>query len=145
MAWQYLSKIKKTFFKDQAREILQKLLEIKPADDLAILSHVVPDPDPVLHLGISQTEHDLLTRYPTGTSRGISLMHNDMVKSNLIVRSGEIVGVVDWEMAGFFAWEAARGVHEKIRSPQAQDLQRLELDEETMNDRLFWNDLYRFY
>jgi COMPASS component SPP1 len=142
VAWQYMSKLKKTFFKDQARDILQKLREIKPDDAHATLSYVVADPDPVLHRGISETEHNLLGTPPAERSRGISLMHNDMVKSNLIVMDGEIVGVVDWEMAGFFAWEAASVVHDKIRSPQAEDLQLLELDEETVKDRLFWNDLY---
>jgi hypothetical protein len=36
------------------------------------------------------------------------------------------VGLIDWEMAGFFGWKTAGGVHRKLRQ----------------HDNYFWEDLY---
>jgi aminoglycoside phosphotransferase (APT) family kinase protein len=69
-------------------------------------------------------------------------MHNDVSMSNIIVDHGRIVGVVDWEMAGFFGWETAAKVHMQIRTPKRENFASLDLLEERLDDILFWNDLY---
>jgi hypothetical protein len=35
--------------------------------------------------------------------------------SNYIVDNDKIVGLIDWEMAGFFGWNTAREVYRKAR------------------------------
>lgn len=69
-------------------------------------------------------------------------MHNDFTLSNCIVDNDRIVGLVDWEMAGYFGWKAAGEVHAKIRTPQRQSFSHLNLSEEVLDDVLFWTDLY---
>lgn len=69
-------------------------------------------------------------------------MHNDVSLSNIIVDADEVVGLVDWEMAGFFGWKRARDVHVGIRMPKRENFARVDLEEEVLEDILFWNDLY---
>ncbi|XXH04198.1 hypothetical protein Hte_010612 [Hypoxylon texense] len=69
-------------------------------------------------------------------------MHNDISRSNCIVDNGKIVGLVDWEMAGFFGWKTAASVHVRIRSPRRENYASLNLPEGRLNDILFWDDLY---
>jgi hypothetical protein len=35
------------------------------------------------------------------------LMHNDMQESNIIADKDRIVGVINWEMDGYFGWKRA--------------------------------------
>lgn len=69
-------------------------------------------------------------------------MHNDFTLSNCIVSNDKIVGLVDWEMAGYFGWNTAAQVHVKIRTPRRESFAALNLSEDVLNDILFWNDLY---
>jgi hypothetical protein len=69
-------------------------------------------------------------------------MHNDLTPSNLIVDQGRIVAAIDWEMAGFFGWRAAREVHVQIRSPKRESYAHLQLPEELLRDICYWGDLY---
>jgi aminoglycoside phosphotransferase len=69
-------------------------------------------------------------------------MHNDVSLSNIIVDDDKMVGLVDWEMAGFFGWRTAASVHVKIRMPKRENFSALSLSEEVLSDILFWNDLY---
>ena len=41
----------------------------------------------------------------------IVLTHGDLVPRNILVKNGRIVGIIDWEMAGFYPeyWEYAKG------------------------------------
>lgn len=56
----------------------------------------------------------------TNTDSDKRFMHNDLTDSNLIVDNDKIIGVVDWEMAGFFGWKTAGEVHRRIRTPQKE-------------------------
>ncbi len=69
-------------------------------------------------------------------------MHNDLTPSNLIVDKGRIVAAIDWEMAGYFGWRAAREVHVHIRSPKRESYTHLQLPEELLRDICYWSDLY---
>lgn len=69
-------------------------------------------------------------------------MHNDLTESNCIVNDGRIVGLIDWEMAGFFGWKAAGEVHRRIRTPQREHFVDANLSEEKLQDMMFWKDLY---
>ncbi|KAI0873272.1 hypothetical protein GGS24DRAFT_464348 [Hypoxylon argillaceum] len=141
VAYPYLSEDQKGAFKLQAREILRKLHTIKPASGQMGHLHVVQDLN-IEHNGrISPLERDIL--FPdTNIDPDTSLMHNDFSTSNCIVDNDKIVGLVDWEMAGFFGWKTAGEVHRKIRTPQREHFAKLALSEERLRNILWWNDLY---
>lgn len=69
-------------------------------------------------------------------------MHNDLTQSNCIVSDDKIVGLIDWEMAGFFGWKTTGEVHRKIRTPRRENFANVTLGEEELQDIMFWNDLY---
>jgi RIO-like serine/threonine protein kinase len=69
-------------------------------------------------------------------------MHNDLTESNIIVDNDVIVGLVDWEMAGFFGWRAAGEVHRRIRTPQREHFVNAEISEERILNLMYWGDLY---
>ena len=141
IAWQYISDLQKHAFKQQARSILQSLSTVKRPAEFSQRSYVVPDPDPVEHRGIQEIERDILFA-EHNEDPDMSFMHNDFSLSNCIVNDDKIVGLVDWEMAGFFGWQTAAKVHFKIRTPQRESFASLDLPEEMLRDILFWNDLY---
>jgi hypothetical protein len=69
-------------------------------------------------------------------------MHNDLTESNCIVDNGMIVGLIDWEMAGFFGWKTAGEVHRRIRTPQREHFVNANLREQQLQGMMFWRDLY---
>lgn len=142
VAWRYLTSAQKASFKEQARDLLRKLQKIQPLGQNA-RSYLVPDADPVGHRGIEQLEYDMIFSEDNKDS-DISFMHNDFNQSNCIVDDDKIVALVDWEMAGYFGWKTAGQVHATIRCPQAAFYSHLDppLPPETLDDILFWNDLY---
>jgi aminoglycoside phosphotransferase (APT) family kinase protein len=69
--------------------------------------------------------------------------YNDLQPSNIIVKEDRIVGIIDWEMAGFFGDRAAK-VHRRFRHPGKEAFARvalseLELERATCGN---WVDLY---
>ncbi|KAM5484223.1 hypothetical protein MaudMau93_005940 [Microsporum audouinii] len=138
IAWQYLEADKKASFKEQARDFLRLLNAQK--SPFCGPSYVVPDSEPTAHRGIQEKEADILFQNPDTSDLG--LMHNDLTHSNIIVDNDRIVGVVDWEMAGYFGWEKAAKVHISIRSLTRECFAHLDLDEEFLLDIIYWNDLY---
>ena len=71
----------------------------------------------------------------------MGFMHNDLTPSNCIVDKDIVVGLIDWEMAGFFGWRAAGEIHRRIRTPQREHFVHANLREEQLRDMMFWNDL----
>lgn len=94
-----------------------------------------------MHRGIQELEWDIIFS-DQNKDADISFMHNDFTTSNCVVRDGKIVGLCDWEMAGWFGWNTARNVHVQIRTPKRDNYAALDLPEEMLKDILFWNDLY---
>ncbi|KFY31014.1 hypothetical protein V493_01478 [Pseudogymnoascus sp. VKM F-4281 (FW-2241)] len=123
VAWQYLSQNQKESFKQQSRKILRQLHTVKPADGRQTRSHVVLDPN-VLSNG------------------HLAFMHNDFTECNCIVENDRVVGVIDWEMAGFFGWKTAGEVHRRLRTPQREHFASLNLSEARLQEFIHWNDLY---
>lgn len=107
-------------------------------------TYVVEDKDPTSHRGVQLSEAEMLfgDARPTQSTH-LGLMHNDTQPSNIIVDKDRIVGLVDWEMAGFFDWNVAKKVHEEFRTPRRENFKNLNVSEEWLNDVLYWNDLYR--
>lgn len=138
MAWAYLTIAQKQSFKTQARQIIKALLTLKGPHQ-----YVMVDPNPARKKGISQEEEDILLSGSTDETE-LGFAHNDLTPDNIIVKDDKIVGIIDWEMAGFFGDRAAK-VHRKYRTPSPrprEDYLRLELSEEKLDDLTFWNDLY---
>ncbi|EFR05484.1 hypothetical protein MGYG_08498 [Nannizzia gypsea CBS 118893] len=138
IAWQYIGADKKASFKQQARDFLRLLNAQK--SPFPGPSYVVPDSKPTAHRGIQDKEAEILFQNADVSDCG--LMHNDLTHSNIIVDNDKIVGVVDWEMAGYFGWERAANVHLSIRSLTRECFAHLDLDEEFLLDIIYWNDLY---
>ena len=125
VAWPYLSQRQMDSFREQAREILRELHSIKPSDGRQVRSHVVPDPNIRDNGRIQPLECDILFS-DNNEDSDMSFMHNDFSESNCIVDDDKIVGLIDWEMAGFFGWKTAGKVHHLARP----------------HDTPFWEDLY---
>jgi hypothetical protein len=141
VAWPYLSKRQKECYKQQAREILHQLHTLKPTEKLQIRSHVVPDPNILVNGRINPLEGDILFT-SNNHDPDMNFMHNDFTASNCIVDNGTVVGLIDWEMAGYFGWRTAGEVHRRIRTPQREHFVNANLKEDELQDIMFWNDLY---
>jgi len=63
------------------------------------------DPDPVRNKGISTEEYNVLF---ANDNEELGFSHNDLQPSNIIVKNDVIVGIIDWEMSGFFGHRAGR-------------------------------------
>ncbi|KAI1466425.1 uncharacterized protein F4812DRAFT_460697 [Daldinia caldariorum] len=128
-------------FKEQARQMLKKLGTVIPPSGISRRSYIVPDPDPIHHRGIQEIEEEIILA-GDGKDTNLSFMHNDVLLSNCIVDNDKIVGLVDWEMAGYFGWKTAADIHVRIRTPKRENFTSLNLPEDVLHDILFWNDLY---
>ena len=69
--------------------------------------------------------------------------HNDLQPSNIIVKDDKIVGIIDWEMAGFFGERAAE-VHRRFRHPGKEAFAGISLSETDLERAACgnWVDLY---
>jgi hypothetical protein len=67
----------------------------------------------------------------------LGFMHHDLTEPNCIVDNDSIVGLIDWEMAGFFGWKTAGEVHRRLRIPQREHFPNLDLSEKRLQDICF--------
>lgn len=104
--------------------------------------YVVPDPNILTNGRIGSVEADIL--FSPVETPDLGFVHNDFSRSNCIVNNDKIVGLIDWEMAGFFGWAKAAKVHEKIRTPQREHFVNVNLGEDDLRKIMWWNDLYDF-
>ncbi|CAH0017566.1 unnamed protein product [Clonostachys rhizophaga] len=144
IAKQYLGSDDMESFKEQARVVLRTLRDIKPPSAQKSRSYIAPAPDPVKSHRVRQEEAEIIFS-DVNTDTDFCFMHNDFTESNTIVNDGKIVGLIDWEMAGYFGWETARQVHLRIRGPRKESFAHLESKEEfkdILRQMFFWRDLY---
>ncbi|CAH0049065.1 unnamed protein product [Clonostachys solani] len=140
IAWPYLSGQQRDSFKTQARELLRQLNSVTPPGDVRTRTHVAQDQNILTNGRIRPIEADIL--FSSNIDDDMGLMHNDFTRSNCIVNDDKIVGLIDWEMAGYFGWKTAAEVHRKIRSPQREHFAKVDLSEEELLEIMSWNDLY---
>jgi COMPASS component SPP1 len=76
----------------------------------------------------------------TGDDLELGFSHNDLQPSNIIVNAGKIVGIIDWEMSGYFG-ERAAIVHRRMRCPGKEAFANANLSEEEVEDLTVWNNL----
>lgn len=141
VAWPYLSQSQRDSFKEQARKVLRQLQTVKPGNDAQAPGHVVEDPNILTNGRIHAMEADILFS-AAGPDEDLCLMHNDLTESNIIVDKNRIVGIVDWEMAGYFGWKRAAEIHRKIKTPQREHFVHANISEEKLLEIMEWNDLY---
>ncbi|KAK4191089.1 kinase-like domain protein [Podospora australis] len=141
VAWPYLSHTQQEAFKRQARDIVRQLHAVKPTDGRKTRSHVVQDPNILSNGRINPLEGDILFS-DTNNDPDISFMHNEFTEYNIIVDNDRIVGLVGWEMSGFFGWRTAGEVHRRIRTPQREHFANVKLSEEKLQEIMVWKDLY---
>ncbi|KAF3173406.1 hypothetical protein TWF788_009153 [Orbilia oligospora] len=142
-------------FTGKARKVLGQFRNISSNSSSSLPSYLVPDNDPVKHRNITEEEKSILfgknkDRDFDGKaireeerSEDFCLMHNDLGTSNIIVNHDKIVGIIDWEMAGFFGLKRACAVHQQCRTPKREDFANLNLEEEHLADLTSWYDLYQ--
>ncbi|KAF2453257.1 kinase-like domain-containing protein [Lineolata rhizophorae] len=151
VAWPYLNSTQKASFKTQARRLLRLWHGIP--SPFARPSYIVPDSDPVRHRNITELERSILFGDASVTEqqsngfdqRGtvdLGLAHNDFNESNIVVANDRIIGVIDWEMAGWFGWKRTGAVHAHCRVPKRENFVRLNYSEERLADLTYWNDLF---
>ena len=137
----YLSPSQKDSFKRQAREILRQLHNHQPHDGRRARGHVVQDPSILTNGRVHPLEGELLFA-DANVDPDLGFMHNDFAESNCIVDNDKIVGLVDWEMAGFIGWKVAGEIHRRVRTPQREHFADAGLSEKQLRDIMWWNDLY---
>jgi hypothetical protein len=141
VTWPYLSKSQKESFKSQTQAIIEDFKIISPPTGLMTPSYVYPDPDPLTHKAVEDMEHAILFTDPS-EEYSLQFAHNDLDRSNIIVNNDRIVGLIDWELAGFFTRQSVSPVHQKIRSPPLERFAHLDITAEALDDLMFWNNSY---
>ena len=127
----------KKSFKKQARAILRQLCTVEESGR----GFVVDDPNLHSNGRISPLEREIL--FSDGSDDwDTSFTHNDFTLANIIVDHDTIVGLIDWDKAGFFGWNKAGEVHRRVRSPQKEQFEDSKISEEKFRDLTWWNDLY---
>ena len=137
VAWPYLSLEQKKSFKKQARNVLRQLCTVEESGR----GHMVKDPNIETNGRISSLEREIMSS-DSFDDLDTSFMHNDFTLGNIIVDHDTIVGLIDWDRAGFFGWKKAGEVHRRVRSPQKEQFADSKLSEEKLKDLMWWNDLY---
>lgn len=115
VAWRYLTGKTINILKQQCRDIIQRLGAVDPAS---------PGPSYVCSGLNSQPQHDIQKQEAEilfeerGEHENLCLVHNNMVRSNIIVRDDRVIGILGWRQSGFFGYERARRVHQGFRMPE---------------------------
>ncbi|KAF4211120.1 hypothetical protein CNMCM8980_006106 [Aspergillus fumigatiaffinis] len=134
VAWKYLTIEQIGAFKQQCRRIIQRLAIVEPAPDSA--SYVFRELNAQSPPGVEDSERDILLQDRKGTEQ-LYLVHNDMIRSNIVVKDGRIVGILGWRQCGFFGFERAKQIHRQFRIPE-----RPVIDNGGVNVTQVWADLY---
>ncbi|PTB81774.1 kinase-like protein [Trichoderma longibrachiatum ATCC 18648] len=140
VAWPYLSEDQKASFKIQARMMLRQMHAIKAPSSRRMQDHIVPDPSILTNGRLNPQEAQIL--FSANLDQDLGFMHNDLTPSNCIVDDDKIVGLIDWEMAGYLGWKTAGEIHRRIRCPQREHFVCANVSEERLQGIMWWNDIY---
>jgi COMPASS component SPP1 len=136
VAWRYLTEQQRDGFKQQCRDILQRLGSASSPPDGP--SYVCRGLNSQIRPYIQSLEQEILFS-AKGPSEDLCLVHNDMVRSNIIVNNNQVAGILGWRQSGFFGHDRARRVHRHLRTPGRD---RATMLEEEFGEELTWADLY---
>ena len=136
VAWRYLTREQIDKLKQQCRRIIQRLAAVDSASDgpsyvcSGLNSHLPPD--------VSEQEKKILFKEKAEQDT-LYLIHNDMVRSNIIVKDDQVVGVLGWRQCGLFGFDRAARVHKIFRVPE---ISYLSGDGDDADGAMAWADLY---
>lgn len=99
VAWRYLTPDQIATLKQQCRKIVQRLAAADRALDGP--SYVCSGLNSQSQSDISEQERNILFG-EKGENEDLCLVHNDMVRSNIIVKDDQVVGILGWRQCGLF-------------------------------------------
>ncbi|OJJ39334.1 hypothetical protein ASPWEDRAFT_105239 [Aspergillus wentii DTO 134E9] len=136
VAWRYLTTEQINSIKKQCHHVVQRLGSLEPAPDSPsyVRSELNSQPQP----DIQSHEKEILFGEKR-EAENLCLVHNDMVRSNIILKDDQIVGILGWRQSGFFGLERAKKVHKQIRIPEPTFINGLG---ENADNSQNWTDLY---
>ena len=132
-AWPQLTRGQKINYKEQARDIIRRMHRVK--SNRSGPSYFAETDNPRVTHKLSQKEYDILYGDTSHKENDLTAMHNNMVRSNILVETDRIVGLIGWSNAGYFGWDRAKAVHAALRSPPSRPNEGSEAD-------VPWDDLY---
>lgn len=116
VAWRYLTAVQINALKQQCRRLMQRLSTVDSPSygPSYACSGLNSQSRPDIH----QRETEILFE-EKGDPENLCLVHNDMVRPNIVVRDDRVVGIIGWRQSGFFGYERAKKVHQELRIPEA--------------------------
>ncbi|KAL1857984.1 COMPASS (complex proteins associated with Set1p) component [Paecilomyces lecythidis] len=137
VAWRYLTAEQRQSFKEQSRNVIQSLQMADSSSDEP--SYVCRGLNHQRPADTQQRERDILFD-ESKKGEDFCLVHNDMVRSNIVVKDDKIVGIIGWRQCGYFGLNRAGTVHRELRTPESSYIAGPGEDDEKSS----WTDLYEF-
>lgn len=135
VTWRYITPEQIATLKQQCREIVKRLAAADRASDGP--SYVCSGLNSQSQPDISEQERNILFR-EKGENEDLCFAHNDMVRSNIIVKDDRVVGILGWRQCGFFGLARAAKVHRVLRIPEISYIS----DADDTAGAQAWVDLY---
>ena len=115
VAWKYLTARQVASIKNQCRHIIQRLAAVDRTSDSP--SYVFNGFNSLLPPDVPEQEKKILFR-EKGEDDTLCLVHNDMVRSSIVVKDDRVMGITSWRQCGFFGLDRAAKVHRAFRLPE---------------------------
>ena len=129
--WPNLTKEQKLGFKEQARDILRRIHQIKGDGSKPSYFVKTDNASAALH-GLDQDKYDILFSGDSEDPHGYGASHNNMALSSIYVIQDKIVGLADWSNSGYLGWDRPKKIHSTLLYGDARN------DEQDVP----WRDLY---
>ncbi|KAJ9232286.1 hypothetical protein DTO169E5_7588 [Paecilomyces variotii] len=136
VAWRYLTPEQRQSLKVQCCNVIKNLQIADSSSDEP--SYVCRGLNHQTLPEAQQPERDILFE-ENKKGEDFCLVHNDMVRSNIVVKDDKIVGIVGWRQCGYFGLDRARNVHRELRTPESSYITASGEDDGEKNS---WADLY---
>ncbi|CRL17718.1 Protein kinase-like domain [Penicillium camemberti] len=134
VAWRYLDVEQIEIFKNQCRQILQRLGTIdSPQNEPSYICRELNSQTPP---SVETRERDIL--FTERSEEELSLTHNNFIPSNIIVQDGRVVGITGWRQCGYFGTVRAKKVHRLFRDLGPASQNGVASSEKSVT----WTDLY---
>ncbi|KAK4871330.1 hypothetical protein LT330_000567 [Penicillium expansum] len=135
VAWRYLDAEQIDIFKNQCRQILQRLGTIDSPQDEP--SYICRELNSQIPPSVETRERDILFT-EKGKEEELSLTHNNFVPSNIIIQDNRVVGIAGWRQCGYFGTVRAKKVHRLFRDLGPASQNGVTSSEKSAT----WTDLY---
>ncbi|KAJ6138490.1 hypothetical protein N7471_004976 [Penicillium samsonianum] len=135
VAWRYLDTEQIEVFKNQCRQILQRLGTIDSPPDEP--SYICRELNSQIPPSVEPRERDILFT-DKSKEEELSLTHNNFIPSNIIVQDNRVVGIAGWRQCGYFGTVRAKKVHRLFRDLDTAPQNGVASSEKSVT----WTDLY---